>query len=537
MSLYKKINKYILEHYPVLWNTNFFWMVLLALFLNLLAFCFGYVLTNYSVLKDTGIDDYFFTSGATYIFYIAAIIIAIIWLLRFYKNNPFKYFYPVRKTYFYQLFIQVFIVLFLLSATNYSFTYGSFAKVKSLLTKSTLEKDRRTLNLAYPFFLTNLSEYDISNRCYPAPFPLQILNKLETNQPVRKSIDAEELQVTIDTAVAVTYTQIDYTKPYINLQNVIYQFGTIKTITIDSCNTQMEIDSVYDVSNVYGLAKFSLYNYCGPFISSGESDTISKKIIAPVIHNWLLHKKEDSIRLVLTDFAKICDKYGISCKYDAGVLANLAINLNLDKLETENYPDDPQVNRYLQVQKKYDLQFPALNIIYNNYSVVENNEFDQELFWVIVFVCLALTLLILTGKFVAIADILIAAVICGVLLLLYFFIIFIGIGERSEDFNIAISSCIYAILIAVFCYAIIRFRLFNKWMRDKAILILYIALPAISVIANFLIHYSSRYNVMECGSVWSEYSYKVTPLNTLIAILISLIPVFYLIRKWKVQPE
>ena len=585
MSFYKRINKYLLEHYPIFWNTNIIWMIPLALLFQLLFFAFGYAITNINVLKENNIDEYFFTSGVAYIYYIAALIILVVWLLRFFKHNPFKHFYPVKKTYFYFLFFQVLIILFLFASGNYSFTSGAYFKTKKILPQESIQKNQTILNLAYPFFITDISAYEISSRCYPAPFPLQILNKLENRTTGRRDIymkgdpapavdvevaaaaAADAAIVAADTTVAIHgpgLYEVDFSKPYITLGKDNYQFGTFKTINKDSCNHYTEIDSVYDVSGVYGLRRFSIFNYCGSFVSATGLSSDYKADIAPSVHRWLVDNDSHSIKKALENFQQVCKGYGVQYKYDAGVVADLAVRADLDEFkmglvrdrifygEDVSYPteytanvvggernrsEDVETDRLLATAQNYYVYFSALDKIFGNYDrAVENRRFGDEL-WIVLFTVFVLTFLVVAGKFTGLANMLIAGVIAGVLSLLYFFLIFSVANYGNQENEVTWASLFYVLAIAIFSFFIIQLRWFNKWVRDKAIVILCVCLPILFLLINFTIHYTSYYSVRECDYTSTRYAYEITPLNCFIALLLALIPAYLFVRKWKAQPE
>jgi len=46
MSFINKVNKYLLEHYPLVWNTRLFWMITVSILTHLLFFILGYLIVN-----------------------------------------------------------------------------------------------------------------------------------------------------------------------------------------------------------------------------------------------------------------------------------------------------------------------------------------------------------------------------------------------------------------------------------------------------------------------------------------------------------
>ena len=135
MNFYRKINKYILERFPTMWNTQFVWMVLICLLTHLLYFGLGYSSLNIDVLKKYSVDSLFFTSGYFSFYIIIGILALIFFAFRYYAHNPFRHFYPLSQSYFWKIFSQLFIIFLLFGTVFISFENGARLKARKIAPK------------------------------------------------------------------------------------------------------------------------------------------------------------------------------------------------------------------------------------------------------------------------------------------------------------------------------------------------------------------------------------------------------------------
>lgn len=95
----KKIQTYLLENYPLLWNIRILPIGLLILITNLAFFGLSYVITD-TTFK--GRNYYSSLYEDLWILYFASIVIAIIifitWLILYFRNNALKVYYPRRTS-------------------------------------------------------------------------------------------------------------------------------------------------------------------------------------------------------------------------------------------------------------------------------------------------------------------------------------------------------------------------------------------------------------------------------------------------------
>ena len=124
------MKKYLLERYPLVWNTHLIWALPLILATHLFFFLWGFAMvtdenmSNYSF----GLENHF--EGLPMVMSFIIIVLMLVgWFIRLFKNNAFKRFYPVSE---WQLFRQFVIYLFIMGgilSSGLSFMVGENTKV------------------------------------------------------------------------------------------------------------------------------------------------------------------------------------------------------------------------------------------------------------------------------------------------------------------------------------------------------------------------------------------------------------------------
>src|SRR5690606_3380798 len=105
MNFINKINNYLIQRYPTVWNTRIVWMLLISLLVHCLFFFIGSV----SQTESSAYNDYYnseiryFKSGWSFTGAIISMLMLVGWLVVMFKNNAFKNFYPISNI---QLFGQ-----------------------------------------------------------------------------------------------------------------------------------------------------------------------------------------------------------------------------------------------------------------------------------------------------------------------------------------------------------------------------------------------------------------------------------------------
>ena len=90
----KRTNTYLLERYPIIWNTRVFWVLLVSLGIHVLFYLFGLVsISNIETFHRRSVIDLFFDNGTVFFGVIISILMLVIWLIFHFKHNAFKSFY------------------------------------------------------------------------------------------------------------------------------------------------------------------------------------------------------------------------------------------------------------------------------------------------------------------------------------------------------------------------------------------------------------------------------------------------------------
>ena len=230
-----KTNQYLLERYPIIWNTKLLWMLAIAIGLHLLFFIYGFLsLSNPESLQSYRAEDIFFKSGGIFISIIMSILMIVFWLIMMFKNNAFKSFYPTRAWDLVKQFGAYFLIIFISISFYFSFQTGLKTYISQTYNDERFEKDIETANRAAMFFSHNVFDYKLNNKIYPSKFQ-------------------EFYCETIDDL-------IDESKPFIKSSfDNKHQFYTLKTLTRDTYSEY--IDSIYDASVFNESAGVNLKKY------------------------------------------------------------------------------------------------------------------------------------------------------------------------------------------------------------------------------------------------------------------------------------
>ena len=124
------MKKYLLERFPLVWNTHLIWALPLILATHLFFFSWGF-----AMVTDEAMGNYYFSSRNRFeglpmvMNFIAIVLLLVGWLIRLFRNNAFERFYPVSR---WQLFRQFVIYLFIMGgilSSGLSFMVGENTKV------------------------------------------------------------------------------------------------------------------------------------------------------------------------------------------------------------------------------------------------------------------------------------------------------------------------------------------------------------------------------------------------------------------------
>ena len=152
----KKIEQYLLERYPSLWNTKIVWLLGIALCAHLFFFLFGFFSVNEEDFstKYFGTIEKFFPIAFLLNFVISTLLL-VGWLVQMSKNNAFKHFYPSNALKLFGQFVQYFLIVFASISFFISFVMCEDVRFRCHYSSSYVA----SLKLQYPT-IENKMDYD-----------------------------------------------------------------------------------------------------------------------------------------------------------------------------------------------------------------------------------------------------------------------------------------------------------------------------------------------------------------------------------------
>ena len=507
MKLHSKFTKYLVANHPLLFHSKFFQLMGAGLVMWLFSFLTGYGLTTVSVLRNESVDSYYFESYFVLFHVIAVIIILSVWAIHFFKMKPVRNFYPLRKGYFTLLFFQLMVPFFLMVSLYVPFHSGVIAKTKQLLPIEEFRKDKRTVNLGYPFLITNTSDYSFNNRAYPKPFPLEYYkyynDQDEVNTFYQKNYDPSFVGKKY-----VTEAQIDKALPlrnYLELNDSALRLNGAKYIfyiteriytNSDSCEFNDLISEFVEIpEELRGRIKEnSLENFSNAFLVNYHSDraggffsgydyyesydnynldSLFTERDLPLIYEIARNKDYEKIAEMLEEFVKIANKYRIPHHIDIPLLVqywkekemenfgvNVVKNYQLDNRYNNSYTVENEIEDYFSETEKRMIRkylfvetdnFSKLN---SNFQSAHFSDDFSEMYYVFLIMAFFLTSFVLWFEFMEIKPFLLSIPVGGVISIL---IILIMIGLNTP---VSLSQNVNGGIVLFFLASILAMAIF-----------------------------------------------------------------------------
>lgn len=150
--MFKNIQKYLLLNYPLLWNTKIVPLTIIVSIFHIIFFIIGYINGGLD-FTETG-NDYRsndFDAIVTFFSVMISIILVIIWLVFYFKNNSFKSYYPKRRLSLFKEWAIIFTGCFLICTFTATYFYAKDLRVRNFITEKEAIKRCETISLASMF--------------------------------------------------------------------------------------------------------------------------------------------------------------------------------------------------------------------------------------------------------------------------------------------------------------------------------------------------------------------------------------------------
>lgn len=509
----KKLHKDLLENYPLIWNLRLLSILGVCAGLHLFHFLAGYLSFTSVTGGWNSPEGVFFDTPLGMFSIISSFIIFILWLIRVFRNNPFKSFYPLSNLQLYGQLMAFMLVSFLNITYYFSFTYGYVAHAKMSTNYISNKKDAAIFNSVTPYLQESKEVYAIENKCSPAPFPM--IKKYRANDDNTSAVSAENEQ-----------------------ENNVYYVGS------DGQEyTPRQLDSLG------GGYEYSYLNYCGgvyfehgvtPVYEMGNPSEARNRSVGKIDPKEL---KENMVA-----FLKLCDKYKVGYKIDVDEWFKwvynppyFPVNYTLRNQYYNPYAGTSYDSDYelaeerSQVNPKgFYVRKDQLQYIIDNTFRVHEYQTDFGVLCILLYLSLAFAMMIFTFRVTSKRVWLITLVGSALIsMLLGAATAVIGLGHSSDGVSIVVFY-----LLVIFSFLLIYFTVQKKsisgaalnWFAWSSSMILPLIVLAITINNDN----NSESSDFEMWFNRNEFLFSFICFIVYLAILAALTPLY---RRWQALAE
>lgn len=511
--MFKDIQKKLLLKYPLLWNTKFVPMVAIGLLLHLIFFGLGYLdgTIDFSNRNNLDIEVTCILFGV-----LLVIIIIILWLVNYFKNNSLKSFYSKSKYSLFYEWLQIFVVSTLLITFYLPFSVGKQLHQRSYYSLEETTNRCKTIATADMFIDGSFGETEIDSLASGLIDSLG--NKIALNYNPEDADTAEyateKESMAVEAVAAYTY------KDHIIFNGKKYdQFSLVNRNTFEFTVISREQDSLNRIK----------------------------------VQNWLHQDNQAEVKKLMDNYLKLIREH------------NLATNLTLDKWFQAVYKA-PEFDEFLYIQpylkeyetdesynnsyvyatkvgneeRKYSKYFIQQDVLKEKYDTVSeahtDSFFNIEMILGFLYGAFGLSILIFSFRVTSGKSWLIAVVTTGVINIVYgIFTAITGVG------NMYAYLILFTILGIIFYFFLIYFNKKNLQLSRIALNLFLWSFIGIIPLIYFIIqeHYASSYDY-RIGYNYTSPEYQWMRDHTIhmfsINFILAILTLFFLskiIRNWK----
>lgn len=509
----KKIQRYLLLHYPLIWNIRLIPFLLAIVVFHLLFFGISYFYTN-TLFSGHHYYSYYSSFNELIVLYffsaLTGVLLLIGWLIYYNRNNAFKSLYPRNTNQLYLEWFLIFLMCTGMTLVPLSVKKGYDIKWRSASNPQEVEKAIDILNKAevlIPDINNHLNYYEYSSTDSLIPIP-----------------DGMEM----------SEESIDY-----NLFDIRYN-------NYDEWHIEGYRGPSLLFYKNYSKSYTSYQNKDWRYIDRNEIKAIERM---ELVKRWLRDGQTDSIRTVMKDFFQLQEKHHLKSDLTVEDWFNRIYNPpffpvnETSKISRYNcgyytaYGDDfgyhcSEYAPYLQIN---ELQ-SGYEYMQRHYNYQEDNEI-----LILVSLCISfvLTMLIFSFRVTNRKSWLIGFIATGVLLLISFLLV-ITIEQSTNWHNTEVSIILFLLFwVVLFCllaYNIIS-RIRNGRNKGRSDTYLNMALWLLPFIIPFLFFTFHLYlEFIDQNSAEEREVLNMFWIN--LAIMLPLMwLVSLIVRKWKGLPE
>ncbi len=573
-----RINQYLLENYPTIWNTKIVWMLAVSCILHIIFFILGYVtLIDPELLHERNAIDVYFENGTAFFSIILSILLLVIWLIYLFKNNAFKNFYPTSQLKLFSQFISYFIIIFFSTSFYFSYTYGLKLYIVNTYEDVVVADEINVSNNAALFFSHAIDDYTLDNLRYPPPFSeiyCESNSELIDREKIYVSFLDQDYQFYTLTSKEVKIRAIvsDY-----NLDNYVFRRER------DSSYVYFFKDTLVDISKYVENAIPTYFNYSDTFYDAEDYEqydyNFSYTNKAYPIYDKYEKKREyrnkyafdllkrnnaDEIKALLKRFLTIADKYKVQHNLSEEKWFNLVYHPDEFKVESlirkekkidgyESYTnataEQTAIQKFnLERRTNFYIETDNLEYVFENIEEIKNRNVLDGFIHFFIWTAFCIAMLIFIFRITGLRQFLFTVIAAGVLIVFISLVtvlyMYIGGGgsNKEEYFAFYLTLIIGGLILYTSIFLTDRIR--------KNIMAIFLNLSLLGFVLYVLLIVTliSLHQRETCNKLYS-YDYTRDCFNlgewlgtylSYILLLIGIVFVYFythIVKKWKGLPE
>ncbi|WP_313375746.1 hypothetical protein [Chishuiella sp.] len=572
--MFKKLNQNLITKYPLIWNLKYIWILLVALVINSIAFINGFLSFNKkSQLQEFQLFNKFINEG-TFVYYIfISVILLIIWIYFYIKNNRFKSFYPTSRNYLFKEFLAVFSLFIVFLYIPNSYKLGIKTRVANYMSEDQYLKDIDIINRGQAFTL----QYNFGYNSYSRNLSVPVFDTLVSEQQTRQLFNQNLIELKkrnpklvkqflepyfrndeFETLLAEhfpqrkSYQSINFNRNYIPLTKEISDDSEYpssyneESVVEAAIPYENDFEKVNDTATITYVNLASLYNYSSLAFENPRDSTKNHEYYDKELITLLQKNNRNDIQKLLNNYKELLDKNEIGYRFEhtkwIDYIPNYPYYFIDNQLSNYNNRDEFKSNDYINQS--------ALNIIYSNVGQAKYQSFWLNNIQYYILSALVFTMLLITFRFSSFKVWLTTIIGAGILVILGSVI---GLA-----FNYFLSSNYLAYIILFFFYVVFLILTFFGLKNGKNKLITGVNLNWFVLtnifIAIFLLSFYTQiredilYDYTQAESLYQfrEKNKELQLLDQLADIFLYINPIIYVIafyfiinlyKKWQAMPE
>ena len=472
--MFKNIQKKLLLKYPLLWNTKFVPMAIIGVLIHLIFFGLGYTDGTIDFSNKTKFD----IEAISILFgIILIIIIVILWLVNYFKNNAIKSFYSKSKNSLFYEWLQIFIICLLLITFYIPFSIGKQLHQRSYYSLEETTKRCESISLADIFIDGSFSNTELDS--------------------IHKSKLSEEEFKQIQNQAAEREIYRDTNYYYFYKDHIVFK------------------GKKYDQ---FSLLTRNIFEFS---VISKEQDSLNQI----KVQDWLFQDNKNEVKNLMTNYLKLIKEHNLATNltpekwfeitYKAPKFEEfLYIQPFIKEYEAENsyryndYETAVAVPSYENKYSKYFVQQDVLKSKYDTVSDAHSDEFiDIEMILSFLYGALAFSIILFSFRVTSGKSWLIAVVTAGIINMIY------GIVTAVTNSSILYFYLLLFTILGILAYFLLIF--FNKKSLQLSRIVLNLVLWSFAAIIPIVYFLTIEANRPE--NYYTSYSfdnYEESPFYT-----------------------